>query len=70
MPPIVVYTGETDPGMITKADVGIGISVDAVLVQPKKNKIPLPRLRRAHIAGPIAAAKPQKPLVIKAARKT
>ena len=70
MPPIVVYTGETDPGMIAKADVCIGISVDAVLVQPKKNKIPLPRLRRAHIAGPIAAAKPQKPLVIKAARKT
>jgi hypothetical protein len=56
--------------MIAKADVCIGISVDVVLVQPKKNTIPLPRLRRAHIAAPIAAAKPQKPVVIKAVRKT
>ncbi len=71
MPPVVVYTGETDPGMIAKADAGMGMSVDMVPVQPKKAKMmPLPRIRPAHIPGPTAAvkAKPAKSIVVKAAQ--
>src|SRR5262249_50970274 len=46
MPPVVVYTGETDPGMFAKAAVATGVSVDlSPAAQPKKSKIvPLPRL--------------------------
>jgi D-alanyl-D-alanine carboxypeptidase len=71
MPPVVVYTGETDPGMIAKADAGMGMSVDMVPVQPKKAKMmPLPRIRPAHIPGATAAvkAKPAKSIVVKAAQ--
>ena len=71
MPPVVVYTGETDPGMIAKADAGMGMSVDMVPVQPKKAKMmPLPRIRPAHIPGATAAvkAKPAKSIIVKAAQ--
>jgi D-alanyl-D-alanine carboxypeptidase len=69
-PPVVVYTGETDPGMIASLDARMGISVDAVLVQPKSNSmVLLPRLRPAHIDAPAGSAKPAKPLV-KAAQKS
>jgi hypothetical protein len=69
MPPVVVYTGETDPGMIAKADAGMGVSVDMTPVQPKKTKlVPLPRIRPAHVSGPTAALKPAKLIVIKAAQ--
>jgi D-alanyl-D-alanine carboxypeptidase len=69
MPPVVVYTGETDPGMIAKADAGMGVSVDMAPVQPKKTKlVPLPRIRPAHIRGQTAALKPAKLIVIKAAQ--
>jgi D-alanyl-D-alanine carboxypeptidase len=69
MPPVVVYTGETDPGMIAKADAGMGVSVDLAPVQPKKTKlVPLPRLRPAHVPGPTAAVKPSASIVIKAAQ--
>jgi D-alanyl-D-alanine carboxypeptidase len=70
MPPVVVYTGETDPGMIAKADVGMGISIDVVLTHPKMSKAPRPHLRPSHIAARTTAAKATKPLVIKAAQKT
>jgi D-alanyl-D-alanine carboxypeptidase len=46
MPPVVVYTGETDPGMLAKADAGMGVSAAVTAVNPKKVKlIPLPRIR-------------------------
>jgi len=32
MPPVVVYTGETDPGMVAKAAVSMGVSVDATQI--------------------------------------
>jgi D-alanyl-D-alanine carboxypeptidase len=70
MPPVVVYTGETDPGMIARIDVGTGIMVDAVLVQQSSKAVRLTRLRPAHIAASSGAAKPAKPGVIKAAQKT
>lgn len=71
MPPVVVYTGETDPGMVAKAAVSMGVSVDATQVPPKKAKsVPLPRLRPAHNPGPTASIKPAKSLVLKAAQQT
>jgi len=70
MPPVVVYTGETDPGMIAKADGGMGVSVVATQVPTKKSKlVPLPRLRPAHIPG-ATLVKPAKALVLKAAQQT
>jgi D-alanyl-D-alanine carboxypeptidase len=71
MPPVVVYTGETDPGMVAKADAGMGVSVDATPVQPKKSRgVPLPRLRPAHNPGPTASIKPATSLVVKAAQQS
>jgi hypothetical protein len=69
MPPVVVYTGETDPGMIARVDARMGMSVDAVLVQQSSKVVLLPRLRPAHIAAPSGSAKPTKGAVIKAAQK-
>jgi hypothetical protein len=65
MPPVVVYTSETDPSMIAKADWGIGP------VQPKKSTgVPLPRLRPAQVPAVPAAVKPVKSIVIKTAEQT
>jgi D-alanyl-D-alanine carboxypeptidase len=65
MPPVVVYTGEPDPGKVAKVDATTGVSVDLTAVQAKKTRVvPLPRLRPAHI--PAAAAKPAKAIVLQA----
>jgi D-alanyl-D-alanine carboxypeptidase len=68
MPPVVVYTSDSDPGRIAKADASTGVSVDLTQVQPKKaTVVPLPRLRPAHVPGTAAAAaKPTKAIVLQA----
>jgi D-alanyl-D-alanine carboxypeptidase len=72
MPPVVVYTGQTDPGaIVARADAGMGVSVDVSQVPAKKTKMmPLPRIRPAHIAKPAGAARPAKSIVVKAATPT
>ena len=59
-PPVVVYTGESDPAVIAKAETSVGVSVDVAPLQPKKSTgVPLPRLRPANIPGSTADMKPK-----------
>ena len=72
MPPVVVYTGQTDPGaIVARADASMGVGVDVTQIPPKKTKMmPLPRARPPHVAGPAGAARPVKSIVVNAAAKT
>jgi hypothetical protein len=72
MPPVVVYTGQTDPGaIVARADAGMGVSVDVAPVAPGKTKlVVLPRIRPRHLPAIAGAARPAKSIVVKAATQT
>jgi len=72
MPPVVVFTGQTDPGaIVARADASMGVGVDMTRIPPKKTKmVPLPRARPPHVAGKAGAARPAKSIVVKAAAET
>jgi len=64
-PPVVVSAGVSDPAVIAKAEISVGVNVDAAPLQPKKSTgVPLPRLRPAHIPGSTAAMKPGTNLIV------